>query len=444
MFVSSPPVTSNGNAVRRHPLVRWGDSPNFSTLALARAYVPIGGVVNTSTESYRERNLLGKGIVAYKKYKPTSYYSFAMKFQPSGFVRQVYSYNPGGGGALQYRARYRELGYSYVGGGGTGMGSLDLLFRRSSKSNDWRAVANRALIANLEARARSEIMIKARRNKMSLGESLAELPKTISLVAWSTTRLYFAFQHLRRGDVKKASEALGIRHLTDRRGRVVERASSLESKWLALRYGWLPIAYDIYDGVKAVQAGFDNPTHFTVSRNVKEVLPLFGHMWNLNDAPWRKIKYDFHTQCDVQYKYRLRVKDATLSYLTSFGLENPLYVAWQLVPYSFVLDWALPISDWLSALSAPLGLDFLDGYRSTHVEHTSNWTIGGFGGSGSSPGVTYIDDMGEAKAVLQAVELSREKLTSFPIVSPYARIPGLSPTRIADAIALTKEYRRTR
>lgn len=444
MFVPAPPLSSNGSIAVRQPLVKWGDSPNLTTLAAARAWTPTGGVVNTSSLSYRERRNMGKGIVAYKSYKPTTYYSFAEKFEPSGFVRQVYSYNPGGGQPLQYRARYREIGYAYIGGGGTGMGALGPLFMRNSNDGDWRAVANRALIANLEARARSEIMVKARHNKMSLGESLAELPKTISLVAWSTIRLYSAFQHLRKGDVKKTLEALGIRHLTDRRGRIVERASSLESKWLALRYGWLPIAYDIYAGVELVKKGFDDPTHFTVSRNVKEILPFFGHRWNLNDYPWRGIQIDYHTQCDVQYKYRLRVKDATLSYLTSLGLENPLYVAWQVLPYSFVLDWALPVSDWLSALSAPIGLDFLDGYRSTHVEHTSRWTLGGYGGTGTAPGVTYIDDMGKIEILYRAVELSREKLTAFPIVSPYARIPGLSPTRIADAIALTKEYRRTR
>lgn len=442
MFVSAPSLSTNGTSSRNsNDVIR--EDYKTTTLASAMSRVPSPDVTLTSLKGLRSRQNMGKGIVSYKKYKPTSYYSLALQFESLGFVNRVYSYNPGGGQPLQYYSISRSLGYGYIGASGTGVGRPDQLFLWNSNNGDWRAVANRAIISNLINRTNSEIMVKARREKMSLGESLADMPKTIMMVADTATRLYYAFHHLRKGDIKKTLEALNIRSLRNRRGRVVERATTVEGKWLALRYGWLPLVYDIYDGVSLVNQGFnkEDPTHFVVSRHTKEWLPFFGHLWNLNDYPWKGIDIGYSTQVNVDQKYRLRIKNATLSYLTSLGLENPLYIAWQLMPYSFVLDWVLPVSDWLLALSSQLGLDFLDGYRTVHVEHRSRWQLASYGNTGGA-GVVEYARRGGIDSTLSVVEVTRSVLTSFPLPQPYAKIPGLQPTRIADAIALIKERKR--
>lgn len=45
----------------------------------------------------------------------------------------------------------------------------------------------------------------------------------------------------------------------------------------------------------------------------------------------------------------------TLISLASSGVTNPLLVAWELVPFSFVVDWAIPVGAWLESLDAMLG-----------------------------------------------------------------------------------------
>lgn len=59
-----------------------------------------------------------------------------------------------------------------------------------------------------------------------------------------------------------------------------------------------------------------------------------------------------------------------LQAVTNVGLTNPLEVAWELVPFSFVLDWALPIGEWLSVLDADLGWRFRSG-SCTHFRKTN-------------------------------------------------------------------------
>lgn len=440
MFVITPSRTTNGTS---EEIAKDVIRDTFQTNSQANAVARVGPVDSTlsSKVAARTRNNLGKGIVAYKKYKPTSYYSYAYRFVNRGSVKLVYSYNPGGGNPLAWYSISRSLGYGYLGASGTGMGDPLALVRWNSNNGDARAIGNRAIISNLINRTNSEIAVKARREKISLGESLVDVDKTIMMVANTSIRLFYAFKHLKSGNVKKALEALNITHLRDRRGRVVERASTLESKWLALRYGWLPLVYDIYDGVNLVNSAFkENPDHFYVKRNTKEWLPFFGHMWNLNNDPWIGINIGYTSQVEVRQKYHLKIKDEVLTALTATGLENPLYVAWQVIPYSFVFDWIVPVSDWLSALTAKLGLQFLDGYRSIHVEHRSTWKITGFQNAGGA-GVANIRRYGGIDSTLTCVELTRDKLTTFPNVQPYVRIPGLQPTRIADAIALIKERR---
>jgi hypothetical protein len=43
------------------------------------------------------------------------------------------------------------------------------------------------------------------------------------------------------------------------------------------------------------------------------------------------------------------------------GITNPLSTAYELTTFSFVLDWALPVGDYLNLLDADYGWEFLTG-----------------------------------------------------------------------------------
>jgi hypothetical protein len=114
--------------------------------------------------------------------------------------------------------------------------------------------------------------------------------------------------------------------------------NTLASNWLELQYGWLPLIGDLDSGARALAHFVEQPCVFTARahRTLRgKKLPEGGV------ASWMSGSYVTSRQIVA---YLTEVNTAKLSGLTDF--ES---IAWELVPYSFVADWALPIGDFLSA-----------------------------------------------------------------------------------------------
>lgn len=60
-------------------------------------------------------------------------------------------------------------------------------------------------------------------------------------------------------------------------------------------------------------------------------------------------------------RFDFAIGNPALHAAAQLGLINPVNLAWNLLPYSFVVDWFLPVDGFLSALSAPWGLHFIGG-----------------------------------------------------------------------------------
>jgi hypothetical protein len=67
-------------------------------------------------------------------------------------------------------------------------------------------------------------------------------------------------------------------------------------------------------------------------------------------------------------KARFRLKSVTDKHLSQIGVTNPLSLAWELVPYSFVIDWFIPVGDYLGSFDALVGVDSLSYYTSYKLE----------------------------------------------------------------------------
>lgn len=214
-------------------------------------------------------------------------------------------------------------------------------------------------------------LIRARNNlkssKINLGIAFAERKRTAKLVGDTATRLAKSYRQLRRGEVRNAMNTLGIAS-----SKREPRGSNVPAKWLEMQYGWKPMLSDVYGACSALSKRRKDDWSVTAKGRAKSVEVLLFQN-KLGDNPHfydganvvTRIERGAYTRIDAQPSNEVLIS------LSALGLTNPLLIAWELVPYSFVVDWFLPVGDWLSSLDATLGFQIVGCSTSFFVK--ANW-----------------------------------------------------------------------
>jgi hypothetical protein len=143
---------------------------------------------------------------------------------------------------------------------------------------------------------------------------------------------------------------------------------------LEYQYGFLPLVSDLYGLQQQLKDGFRNKDQlFKVSRQVTSALnprdfisPVAGSL-TLKEVTGQAAQV-------VKVVYYQKVSNESLAGLEQLGLTNPALIAWELVPFSFVIDWLIPIGTFLEALTATLGMSFTGGYEDRIVHANVRWS----------------------------------------------------------------------
>ncbi len=218
---------------------------------------------------------------------------------------------------------------------------------------------------NMRARAEVEALNKLSSFEVNYGVAMAEATKSVSLVTGNLKSLYRGLKSVKRGRFAEAARHLGVK----------EKPSKLSSKdvagrWLELQYGWIPLMSDIYGACKDAESGLLKAgSHIHVTRNIKSRVSESSEESFHNLVPVR-----FKHTGVYGYKVRLdyRITDAWLANAGAGGILNPTEVLWELVPFSFVVDWAIPVGNWLNAMGAGAGLSFKGGSHTSYVRQQAS------------------------------------------------------------------------
>jgi hypothetical protein len=193
------------------------------------------------------------------------------------------------------------------------------------------------------------------------------------------------------------------------------RGNNVPQKWLELQYGWKPLLSDVYGAASALEKKPKGDWRVTASVTRKdegtktfELLPLQNSNFYSFSCKARYLR-SVYARIDA-----LPQNEAIIS-LASLGVTNPLLVGWELVPYSFVVDWFIPIGGWLESLDALLGYG-TSSYSSTLLSRAT-WTETGISGSGPSTlGGKWITD-NRFKGRKRLVSVKRTVSSSVPLPS---------------------------
>lgn len=220
---------------------------------------------------------------------------------------------------------------------------------------------------------------KLKKADVNLGVAFAERNATSRLLGDTARRLGSSFNNLKKGRVRSAMNDLGISHKSRE-----PRGSNVPNKWLELQYGWKPLISDVYGACNALSKRDKSDWRVTAKASRTSTMVWTATFGNFGDGVGV-------AQSDTAVFIRLDALPAnelTIS-LASLGITNPLLIAWELVPYSFVVDWALPVGAWLESLDALLG--YKDATHSTSVLTRARWEEHGIR-SPTNPNGGFIDN----------------------------------------------------
>jgi len=179
-------------------------------------------------------------------------------------------------------------------------------------------------------------------HNFNMAVSAAEGKKTANMVVNALGSVGGALLDLKRGKFESAARRFGVN----------QRPSKLDHKdlagrWLELQYGWLPLLGDVYEASKA----FESLTQKPRSQRFRSRLKKTGTVdTSTSPSNWTgACNYSAMIQITAELQ-------ESLSAPRSLGLTDPLTVAWELIPYSFVVDWFIPIGSYLETLNVLHGL----------------------------------------------------------------------------------------
>lgn len=238
-----------------------------------------------------------------------------------------------------------------------------------------------ALVQSLRADATQKAKLRAIDMEINVAQFVAEFGQTRKLVADTAIVIARAMRDVRRGKPLDAVNRLARASNRPKKTKTRKRGDLspfpnpndtmkqvVAERWLAIQYGVLPLVSDVYGSVDAlvntlvgrairfyVKASSSTSVSSTLSQSTYDYpSPLLG-------------VGTVDTQYQAKAGFLCEVTNTELQTLSKLGLDNPALLAWELVPFSFVVDWFFKVGDMLEASSAFRGVTVRDKWNSLLV-----------------------------------------------------------------------------
>lgn len=274
--------------------------------------------------------------------------------------------------------------------------------------------------ANSRSESITKSLLDLKKSSSQLGADIGESHKTMESFSLLVSRLARVFLYLKARDWKNVMNQLGLSKRGFRRGR------TLSDDWLQYQYGWKPLMGSIYDTAAVLQNQVPKDNYITgkgYGRWSDKINFRNGiHEWEVSSSGRDRTVIIAQAICPF------------IQTANNLGLINPLSIAWELVPFSFVVDWFTPIGKALEALTSPLGLRFVGGYTSS----SNQFTLTGSRDT-QAPWPYGYELMDPGRFQEADFSFQRTAYSTFPMPELYASSNPYRTTRALNAIALIRQ-----
>jgi hypothetical protein len=229
-------------------------------------------------------------------------------------------------------------------------------YRRVHTEGSW----NNALVSGAYNKAYDRFLSRLKEDTAELGAGLAEYRKTADMVSDRAVQLYRFMRAVKRGRFGEANSLLRVP------SNFRPKARGLGGVVLEYSFGWAPTVGDIHNGMKILSNGCP-PTWAHASAKDYQDFNLAGPY----PYPYRRSEKG-RVSVVVRVGAVVNLSNPNLWLLNQLGLINPAGIAWELVPFSFVLDYFGNVGNVINSWTDTLGLSLGGVYRSWGLESVSS------------------------------------------------------------------------
>ncbi len=195
-----------------------------------------------------------------------------------------------------------------------------------------------------------ETRLRIKEISQNLGTALAEANRTRDMfIAFGSgvTKAWRHYRNIKRGKRRRLSPC------------------DVAASELIASYGLEPLIGDLFGSVMKLQdaLGQDIIRRIVVTRSASDTVD-----WQHSSKPY------YTTTSYWETSDRVIVYVKMIPHESDFTLGNPAEIAWELVPFSFVVDWGIPVGDWLSAMDALKDVESIVGTRTRKTSCLSRIT----------------------------------------------------------------------
>lgn len=190
--------------------------------------------------------------------------------------------------------------------------------------------------------------------RTNLAEFIASRQQTIDMITEKVNGVARIARAIRRGNVRELKKMFGKR----------PQSKDFANRFLEYSFGWVPLVSDAY----MLAYDLHEPPKGEFAARGRAIDSINSWSTWLGSSLWSG-SVDIKATCKI--KLQCRVKSPAEQFLRDYGVTDPALVAWEMLPYSFVVDWFLPVGSYLQHRSTFNGIEILN--TCVTVDYTSNW-----------------------------------------------------------------------
>lgn len=219
-------------------------------------------------------------------------------------------------------------------------------------------------------------------NEAGLGVNIVEYRQARDMFATRGVQFLEIGSLLARGKFVTAGKKLGCNFYNGKPPRAARRNGwilpdftkktniSASNLWLEWHFGLSPLIGDCQDAAKVLT----EPLPSSRIRGSTEQFVRYSTYVTDPANPGSFTSESWVTRCRFRQGTEIAITNPNLALANQLGVLNPASLAWEIVPFSFVVDWVVNVGDWLQGFTDFAGMTLQYPFNTGHYWSYHNYT----------------------------------------------------------------------